>query len=230
MEADNQNSWGKIRRDLDQLNEVPGEVAFDTNAVWNKLSDRLEGKDKRKPAFYWAAAAILLLLFSAGWFILQKPNEKKLVHSPSKINPSIKFLPSGTTVAKPNDNKSEETMVFYPQVNSSTKTSTFVPAKKKKRVPAESPSLVAINSQAEPKIEIPVDSITSLPPQSLALVQSPPLKKLKVIHNNQLNSVIYKPELSISNTSSIYPPSPGNIRFSRNASDNIFQIKLSSTN
>src|SRR6478609_2801596 len=218
MEADNQNSWGKIRSDLDQLNEVPGEVAFDTNAAWNKLSDRLEGKDKRKPAFYWAAAAILLLLFSAGWFILQKPNEKKLVHSPSKINPTNKLLPPGTSVLKSKDIKTNENIVVYQQVNSSTKSSTSVPAKKKKRVPVETPSLVTTNSQEEPKIEIPVDSITSLPPQSLALVQSPPLKKLKVIHNNQLNSVIYKPELSISNTSSIYPSSPGNIRFSRNAS------------
>jgi hypothetical protein len=146
---------GEFEPNSISLARFQGKPRFNTNAAWNKLSVRLEAKPiHRKPAFYWAAAAILFMLFSAGWFILQKPNEKKLVHSPSKINPSNKFLPSGTTLAKPNDNKTEETMVFYPQVISSPKTSTFVPAKKKKRVPVESPSLVAINSQAEPKIEI----------------------------------------------------------------------------
>src|SRR5688572_3362196 len=100
MEADNQNSWDSLRSNLDRLNQIQGEPAFDTGAAWNKLSGRLEKKSiHRKPVFYWAAAAILLMIISAALYQFQQPGEVGLVNNPNKNSGLNSNLPSTSEVA-----------------------------------------------------------------------------------------------------------------------------------
>jgi hypothetical protein len=101
-------------------------------------------------------------------------------------------------------------------------------AKKLPAIPV-STRLTTIINQPESNAGNSSAAAASIIPDPIAVVKANPVK-LKVIHNNRLNSVIYKPELSVSNAPTAFPPSSGNLRFSRNASDNIIQIKLSLTN
>jgi len=231
MEADNQNRWNSLRSNLDRVTEIPGEPAFDTNAAWNKLSGRLEKKPiHRKPVFYWAAAAILLLICSVMLYQFRQPAENKLVNNSPKNAGLNNNLPSESQVVNLD---AEPAKRLNPPVH---KVATTVVKRKQpvhaaKKLPASpvSTALTTIINQPELK---PGDSSAmaeSILPEPIAVVKVSPVK-LKVIHNNRLNTVIYKQELSVTNAPSPFPSAPGTLRFSRNASDNIIQIKLSLTN
>jgi hypothetical protein len=229
MEADNQNSWNALRHNLDELSEIPGEPAFNTNAAWNKLNGRLVNKPlHRKPAFYWAAAAMLLLLLTAGWLTLQKPSETNLAKNKQTVQPLHKAEASGAPLISSRPSITDKQKNDVQQiVKTIRKTNQGI--RKETSKPMVTDTSTYIQVQTTPAL--PTDALVSTSIEdSLILVEAAPVKKLKVIHNNQLNSVIYKPELSVSNAPVSNFPSSGHIRFSRNSSDNILQIKLSLTN
>ena len=231
MEADNQNRLDSLRSNLDGLSEIPGEPAFDTNAAWNKLSGRLEKKAiHRKPVFYWAAAAILLLLFSATLYQLRQPAENKLVKDSPRKARSGSDLPSASELknldpASVKQSIPPEQKITTPLI----KRNPAVHIAKKTPAITVSTALTTIINQPELNAGDSSAVAASILPDPTPAVEASPVK-LKVIHNNRLNSVIYKQELSVSNAPTAFPSSSGNLRFSRNASDNIIQIKLSLTN
>lgn len=215
---------------LDQLDQIPGEPAFNTNAAWNKLSSRLENKPiHRKPVFFWAAAAIIILLCSIGLFKMYKPGGNELAGTPAKLEPTI-ILPSNPSNLKINDVKlkANSQQVYYP-VRKPRKGHTVLKTRGKIIIP-DSSSAIIKNKEVNITIQDPGLTITPNAVDTPVIAQSSPVRRLKVVHNNNLNSVIYKPEKSLSNISNFYSSSADQIRFSRNASDNIVQIKLSLTN
>jgi hypothetical protein len=230
MEADNQNRWNSLQSKLEGLTEIPDEPAFDTNAAWNKLSGRLEKKAiHRKPIFYWAAAAILLLIFSVTLYQFRQPAENKLVnHSPNNARSSS--LPSDAEFKTLDAEAAKQSIQPEQKITSTQlkRNPSFHIAKKVSHKPVSNALTTIINQPELNQGDSSAIAASSLP-DTLAVVKASPVK-LKVIHNNRLNSVIYKQELSVSNAPTAFPPSSGNLRFSRNASDNIIQIKLSLTN
>ena len=227
---DNQNSWDGIRSELDRLEQIPGEPAFNSNRAWTKLSLRLEKKPiHRKPLFYWLAAAILLLVFSVAVFTSTEPGPSGVVRIQPKKTIPITRLPDTTVL---NEFADEAKKPYNPAARLTKKPARRKPTLEhieKSEVKNDISPSVSIAAQPQVQIQVPPSSIESMSTDTAAVAQSKP-PKLKVIHNNRLNSVIYKPELSVSNAPTGFPSSSGQFRFSRNASDNIVQIKLSLTN
>jgi hypothetical protein len=231
MEADNQNRWNSLQSKLERLTEIPGEPAFDTNAAWGKLSERLEKKAMhRKPVFYWAAAAFLLLIFSVTLYQFRQPAENKLVNnstrnvrSSSNLRSNAEFKDLHAGLAKESIQPEQKITTPQKKTNSSFRTANKLSHKTVSSV------LTTVINEPESKPGDSAAVAASSLSDTLAIVKVSPVK-LKVIHNNRLNSVLYKQELSVSNAPTAFPPSSGNLRFSRNASDNIIQIKLSLTN
>ncbi|HSB92103.1 MAG TPA: hypothetical protein VLC28_03260 [Flavitalea sp.] len=229
MEVNNQNSWNSFREKLQQATELPGENPFNADAAWVKLSERLEKKPvHRKRVYYWAAAATVLLLLT-----VVALNEKRNQVTPAGT--SIALVPSQQ---KPKSSWGTEPVTPLITSAGAKPGNVIVKTKARKKVPVniqpEKPATsqtTVILSDSTKDPELLVNEGTSASPAipGIALQINQP-KKLHVVHNNELNSVLYKPELSVTNAPVIPLPSTGHIRFSRNASDNILQIKLSLTN
>ena len=231
METDNQNKWNNLRSNLDRLTEIPGEQKFDTEAAWNKLGGRLEKKPiHRKPVFYWAAAASLFIMVSVALYESNNRGEKKLVNNSTDnglpnttVHPDSELVNLNAQAAR-----QPSTPIEKPITRQAKQKKIVQASRKSPSIPVDS-ALTVVTIQ--PGLNSADSSVlaVSVVADSPALVKTKPVK-LRVIHNNQLNSVIYKPELSVSNAPTTFPSSSGNLRFSRNASDNIIQIKLSLTN
>ena len=138
-------------------------------------------------------------------------------------------MPSNFELVKPEEESARQLIQSVKEVTTPpAKRNASVHVVKKLVVPGNIAS-IAITNQLELNSEDSSAPATSILPGEVAVAPKKPVK-LKVVHNNQLNSVIYKQELSVTNASTPMPSSSGNLRFSRNASDNIIQIKLSLTN
>jgi hypothetical protein len=67
MSIEKQDNWRQKLLDLDNL---PGDTAYDREIAWHQLQSRLQPAPRRKKAYwYWAAAALVVLI---GWPLLVK--------------------------------------------------------------------------------------------------------------------------------------------------------------
>ena len=212
---------------LDELDLLPGEAPVDKEAGWQQLRNRLQKKPRKKKGIaYWIAAACLVGVMVLTRLQLMQPEETlvrrdthpaprtSLKHLP--VTGNQKFLATLKQTAKKNIHPPESKDKLYPVVVKAAATGEPVPLPDtvKETLPAADPYQ-------------PVDTVH--------LITAAPKKKLRVVHINEVN----RPEDDTQLASNDPAPSSAqlsrenslpNFSVSRNASDNIIKIKISSSN
>lgn len=212
---------------LEQLADLPGEAPFDQAAAWQKLYGRLQKKPlSRKTNRYWIAAACLLFVMVLSWLIWLQPGATLVKNTkPGYTSPqSPPVLPSRDAVAV--------------AVQQAVKKKSVSPLLTKK----VRSHLVNVAATSRPVLPAPDIIKEVLPPivihqpvvDTIRLIAAAPKKKLKVVHVNELNNTAEDGHLASNTTSSLKERLRADERSgfstSRNASDNIIKIKLSSSN
>lgn len=212
---------------LDRLDFIPGEPPVDKEAGWQQLQDRLQKRPrKKKKIAYWIAAACLLGVMLLTKLQLMQPEENlvkrdthpaprtSLKHLP--VTGNQKFLATLKQTAKKNIHPPESKNKLYPVVIKAATTSGPVPL----------PDTVK---------EILPETISYQLVDTVLLITAAPKKKLRVVHINEVNRPEDDTQLASndpapSSTKLSRENSLPNFSVSRNASDNIIKIKISSSN
>ena len=193
MSNENQNNFNSWRIKLDELNSLPGEPIADKNALWEKLDYRLrEKKTRRKPTWYWIAAAFILFALVMPLIFFNK-KEGGLSRIEIKQNrPEIKN-PVATTTDKKDSIKniiprfSEKNIATVQKINNKISDRIIPKNQINKFHSADSDSIQ--NLIVETKMN-PLQSVgTSIKINSVA----PLKKKLKVVHINELGDPVKEP-------------------------------------
>jgi len=232
-EESNEPVYWKSR--LDQLTQLPGEIPAGKEAAWDKLHVRLQKKPvRKKPVWYWAAAC---LLFASGmsWLMLQQidivpvkntrvqipahSTRGRLLVTDSKDTIAVSaYLPKQTVHTLP----VEPDKQIHPHVSTHA-------------VVADAPVALYADTVKEQAHEIPVYAIRPADTMSTTALL-PVQKKLRVVHINTLGSteegvqVAGNSSASYLQASHMVPDDQSRFSISRNSSDNIIKIKLSSSN
>jgi len=229
MQTDNQNNWEALRLQLEQSDRFPGEAPFDKAAAWDQLNSRLKPQSsRRRPILYWVAAAVLLFIAGIGWLQTRptaNPKQGKIItrRLPAPIAPAPDF-PTGT-------NHTASSIATEPVKPLATNNE--IPPKQQHRKTRPTPLSIDSIALTPPAIAAPSITLPLLFPDSAApafAIKPATVRKLKTIHNNRLNSILYKPELSVGDAGNFAPSPSAYFHFGRNESDNILQIKLPSNN
>ena len=211
---------------LDGLDFLPGEAPVDKEAGWQQLQDRLQKRPrKKKKIAYWIAAACLVGVMLLTKLRLMQPEEtlvKRNTHPAPQTAPRLPATGNQEALAalkqtvKNNIHLPESKNKLYPVVIKAATTSGPVPL----------PDTVK---------EILPETIPYQPADTVLLITAAPKKKLRVVHINEVN----RPEDDTQLASN--DPAPSSAKFleknslpdfsvSRNVSDNIIKIKISSSN
>lgn len=218
---------------LDQPAWLPGESLTDTEASWNRLHERLQQKPvAKRRAVYRAAAACLLVVSVIGWLM---PEQHRGTLVKNKIQPTpvtaMQSLPSkgpgGTVTATQPVTTKEYT------IRSGVKSRLLHPDFSH-AVLAVRPVAVGVNSAHEPPPVITVNIIQ--PTDTIHLTAAAPAKKMRVVHINMLGTGSEESQIA-GNNPTLYPQAKlsnsddlSRFSISKNTSDNILKIKLSSSN
>lgn len=185
MSTENQNNSGDWKSKLDELDSLPGETIPDKNAAWEKLHERLRGKKRsNKLIWYWVAAACLLLAMMIPW-ITTDTNENNLVQN---NNPQIQIKEPSV---HENLSVKKKTLATIPVV---TVEKTIAP---KIAIKKDNINTIAV-AKKEPLItnnQVDDNDINSFKQVSdspvIAVVAiTPVIKKLKVVHINELGDPV----------------------------------------
>ncbi|MEO7046636.1 MAG: hypothetical protein ABI091_15130 [Ferruginibacter sp.] len=190
--TNNITSW---RNKLEDADNLPNEILQDKNAAWEKLYGRLQPEAKKtKPVWYWAAAACLLLMLAIP-FIINRINDKKIQEPLAE--------------KKLQQKKYIQPVITTPSTEINTVTTTFIPSKKENIVslrskmqinnnviaaPANSLAIKATMKyiQTAPVIDTPLTIEKAV--QVLATAPIKEIKKLKIVHANELGSPVIQPD------------------------------------
>ena len=178
MDTEKQDNW---RQKLQELNSLPGEAPLNKEAAWEKLHHRLHRKPRRsKTVWYWAAAAVLLLMGLP--FLLRKTppqqlpagnivQQKKMYRSVNPAPSLIKEQP-GIIISAPPLKK------IVPQKI----------VKEKKQSFRTSPDPVAPVYTAAIETLLPATNIAPDNTTATVAAVSAEKKKLPVVHINELET------------------------------------------
>lgn len=213
----NQGSWKKKLEDLEFLSERP----FNKDSAWEKLHDRLFAKNRRtKKVAIWAAAACLVLLFAV---VRMFTHDKEI-----PVATTGKQIKKADIVAAPPNEMIMDSMQ-EPVANKQPR-SQHIKNKIPQTVTVYYPSVDTITKQnLAMQVDVPEKNhfeMTSM--DTAALTATLPKKKtLRVVHINELGESAPAPVKFVPKNTS---DELSGFTVSRNASDNIFKIKLSPSN
>ena len=173
---------------LEDVSNLSGETLTDKNAAWEKLHSRLRQNPRHiGPAWYWAAAACLLLAILVPLMTANKKQDSLVENSPAQIQSKKatvpEILPSKeNAVVDISSSLIENKKTINQGIQTrSSKSSANNIVKKEETVSANFNDQKYI--QLEPAISLPpvIDS-----PVETTLAVSPFKKKLRVVHINEL--------------------------------------------
>ena len=210
---------------LDQLDFLPGEPPVDKEAGWQKLHDRLQhSRRKKKAGGYWVAAACLLGVMILTRLLLMQPGDSLVKKDPPSTR---KTSPTPRPVI---DNP--ETVAFLPP--SSNKRSSLPDIKNKLHPVAKAATTSGLMVPPDTIMEIPSPTAIVQPVDTVQLITAAPKKKLRVVHINEVDRPAEDTQLAsnvpVSSAKLSREDDAAGFSLSRNASDNIVKIKLSSSN
>ncbi len=190
MVNDNQNNF-HWKNKLEDVDSLLGETLPDKNNAWEKLHARLhENKRSKGFAWYWVAAACLLLAVIIPAITMNKKQDDTVKNDIEKIEPKQK------TIAEISTQKENEKLSITPVVNEK-KSSIKTPTGKKEITPVGNNITVnnettVTNSNDKTTEQQPIISATpfvdSITVTALAII--PQKKKIKVVHVNELGEVV----------------------------------------
>ena len=223
--ANNPFHW---KNKLDELTGIPGEPPFDQPAAWQALHDRLQKKPLPRVATkYWIAAACLLCVIILSGLMLTQPDViivKRATQSTRHFSPK--------PVTQPVSHEADA-VAFQPVI----KNKPISPPIPKNNL---HPSLVHA-AVGRPMLLPDTTDNTLLaitipqPHDTMHLTAAAPAKKkLRVVHINELNNTVddghLASNLAAASSKKSMSEDDAGLSLSRNASDNILKIKLSSSN
>ncbi|MEO5944538.1 MAG: hypothetical protein ABIP30_13900 [Ferruginibacter sp.] len=190
--ANNITSW---RNKLEDADNLPNEILQDKNAAWEKLYGRLQPEAKKtKPVWYWAAAACVLLMVVIP-FLYTKINDKKIKGSMVKNTIQQK--------------KYIQPVIANPSAEINTVTVAIIPSKKesiaisKREVERNSTVIATPANSLGIKATIKfiqttpiIDTLLTVEKAVQVLATAPikEIKKLKIVHANELGSPVIQPD------------------------------------
>jgi len=189
MTNDKPNSNSDWINKLDELESIQG-AAFNKEASWNKLHERLYSKsNKRKAIWYWLAAACLFFALFISLFVsLKKGNI--LVHS------DIKTSKSNSTFLQHKPIIKKDTHSLASSLSNKNKLplhSTYEVGKRntpvKKDIAVE--EIIQNKKEAEVSKELGKPAVTPVDTLMNLVINNAPLKrKLMVVHVNELGDPV----------------------------------------
>lgn len=217
------------------LEQLPGEPAPDTAALWSRLERRMEPR----PAFQrryllWAAACLLLVAGTAVLLTYRQQDGVQAQRSAPMVQQPM-ARSSDTATARPATMQQEVAAHQVQLTRKGNRKQEPARPSLQQPYPEDHPVPVAAAVPSLPEAQAPTTAAPVLP--DLALAEKPPVRKLKVVHFNEIGKavppVVPAPSASrlVAHTSApAYPEGRGSITFSRNTSDDIIKINLSPTN
>ena len=211
---------------LDELEIIPGEAPFDRTAAWQTLKGRLQQRPvRRTKAWYWVAAACLLGIIVLSMLMRTQP-DAPLVNrdaQPKHLSlPKTLPQPAGGEVVTTPPQQLVKVKSISPHTTERKGHPVLVRAVESQLVLSPDP----INNTL-PAITIPLPNDTA---HLVTAIQAK--KKLRVVHINELNGAVDDVHLAsnapaASSKKYLHDDDAG-LSLSRNASDNIVKIKISS--
>jgi len=186
MSKENLNNISNWKAKLDALDNLSGDTTYDKNDAWEKLHARLGGKtESKKSMWYWVAAACIFFALLIPLFYSDSNNHHAANSALNEHQSSIK-IPSGdkndktpvtnVTVA---DNERK-----FPAASSKTITKIIHENTKENIRLSHTVTPTSLMTPTESNLTGPLDTLSSL-----ATIQ-PEIKKLKVVHINELGDPV----------------------------------------
>jgi len=190
MLNDNQNNF-HWKNKLEDVDSLFGETLPDKNNAWEKLHARLHEEPRRKGfAWYWVAAACLLLAVIIPVITMNKKQDDIVKNDIEKIEPEQKTIPQISTL------KENEALTIAPVVNENKRLIKIPTGNKEitsvgNNITVNNETAVT-NSNDKTTEQQPIISATPFVDSATvtALAVIPQKKKIKVVHVNELGEVV----------------------------------------
>jgi hypothetical protein len=192
MQDDKQNN--PIRSALDGLDQLPEGFAFNSQRAWNGIEEKFPGKKQNRPFWYYAAAAIVLLVGAAYLAFFMRP-----MKSVAETQAAVAVThPAVSPVLKRNKIMETDHSAAILNRRSNDKKTTA----QKTIIP--SPATKEINDVAEAKEtpvtaqveQVPLPVISTEPPIKedkkkpvLTIAKKPVARQYRIIHLNDLDAM-----------------------------------------
>lgn len=193
MSNENPNNTSGWRNKLNELEHLPGS-AFNTDAAWDKLHGRLQGNKKnKKTAWYWIAAACLLV----GLMITILNYQKSIPWSTNKETTMDQSKKTNKPVLKVEKNDKNKNEIKDEKVRNAEPVKNHIafisnkPIQKNRhifyteRVTKVHDDIVLNYPQQDPIVK-PLQIIKN----NSTAAMTPPKKKLNVVHINELGDPV----------------------------------------
>jgi hypothetical protein len=235
MQQEKFNKPSDLQSRLEGLEQLPGEPAFDTAAVWSRLERRLDNRPaSRRRHLLWAAACFLLVAVGAAWLryqvqVPQQVQQPMLSVLPPSAKSSVPVPPAALPAVRPSLNN-EQRIAAKPVRKSP------MPVKVNQQEALETvPQPLTLVTAPLPDVQLSTAEPT--PTDKIALVEKAPPQKLKVVHLNEINGPVQTSTPAPSGSllanraaAPAYQEGRAGIVFSRNTSDDLIKISISPTN
>ncbi|MFI5134169.1 MAG: hypothetical protein ACHQEB_07530 [Chitinophagales bacterium] len=187
MSNENPNSshW---RNKLEDLEHVPGET-YNKNAAWDKLHERLRGKQSsKKILWYWVAAACLLFVLMIAFINYYKGGSKRS-NNETATQHSKK---TDSLISVANEENRDININTAPPLKDKIVTITKKPDKKDQHtVSVQSISHARFNDTVSIHLQDPaIKALQIVDATSTAATALPSKKKLDVVHINELGDPV----------------------------------------
>lgn len=190
MQGDKQNN--QIRSAIDGLEQLPEGFSFNSQRVWNGIEEKLPGREQKNKAWYYAAAAALVLI-GASYFVFLPQPVKTSVEPQAVIAGVKKMLTRGEK-----ENKNAVAVISaIPQEKKSIHKKTtgnkivITSPPIEETVPVEEKKIVVASITEPPTVfenkKEPVKEEKNKPVATAA--KKPAVKKFRIIHLNDLDAL-----------------------------------------
>ena len=193
MQNKNSGEATNWKNKLEELDYIPDAESLNKNASWDKLQNRMQKKTKRtKVGWYWLAAASFIFIFIsvALFFNREQTVTANILNSKNNMNPSPQNFKEKNISPIKEDIKKKETIVLVDDKMKIKQTSLPVNKKILDIVDALiTNETAAANNINQQKILPKIITTNKTEIDSTAIVATgiiPQIKKLKVVHINEL--------------------------------------------
>ncbi|OLY91172.1 hypothetical protein SAMN05444008_11239 [Cnuella takakiae] len=230
MQHEKSDKPSALHSKLQGLEQLPGEPAPDTAALWSRLERRMEHRPAPQRRYLlWAAACLLLVAGAAAFFTYQQEEQRQAQQPTVGATHPVAISSDPVKAAAPVVD--QQAIVLERKVTGKPNRNGLVALPKVQQHEPVKAAPVAATGPSTPEMQAPIATPPATP--DIALVEQPPARKLKVVHLNEIGKVAPVPPgnaLLAHETLPAHRDGRGSISFSRNTSDDIIKINLSPVN
>jgi hypothetical protein len=192
MQDDKQNK--QIRSAIDGLDRLPEGFAFNSQRAWNGIEEKLPGKKQNRPIWYYAAAAIVLLM-GASYIVFFSHSTKAAVETQSAVTASApaalyrskenKIMEADRSIATANKRSNDKKPIAPKPVISSPIAKETIEVTEGR----ETPATVQVEQVSAAVIPIETPAKEDKKKPVLTIAKKPLVRKYRIIHLNDLDAM-----------------------------------------